>query len=69
MKMTNKTPEKYGVRVPDGFNGSQIETIEALFEMTSHTIQSRKLYDGWTAELTRSPLGEWRYTVTPKEKE
>lgn len=63
-----KTPEKYGVRIPDGFNGSQHDTIEALFEMTASTIQHHKLFDGWTAELKRSALGEWRYTITPKDK-
>lgn len=59
---------KYGVRVPPGFNGSQIDIIETLFEMTAFTIETEKLYDGWTITLYRSPVGEWRYSLVPKEK-
>lgn len=59
---------KFGVRLPVGFNGSQDETITALFEMSAATIQEHKLFHGFTIELDRSPLGEWRYSLTPKDK-
>lgn len=64
MTKTKKEPQKFGVKLPDGFNGSQHGTIDSLFEMTLSTIRTNKLYNGWTAELKRSPLGEWRYTIT-----
>lgn len=63
------TSNKFGVALPDGFNGSQVSTIEALFEITVHTIKEQKLFNGFTVELTRSPLGKWRYSLTAKESE
>jgi len=62
------TEKKYGVRVPPGFNGSQLEIIESLFEMSVATIELDKLYYGWTITLERSPVGEWRFSLVPKDK-
>lgn len=68
--MTNETKKKkqFGTRLPSGFNGSQMETVEGLFDMTLSTIRTQGLFHGWTVELTRTPLGEWRYTITGKDK-
>lgn len=63
-----KTKKRFGVKLPNGFNGSQLEAVEGLFDMTLSTIRTQELFHGWTVELTRSPLGEWRYTITAKDK-
>lgn len=66
--MTKSKKAKFGVKLPSGFNGTQMETVEGLFDMTVSTIRTQELYHGWTAELTRTALGEWRYTITGKDK-
>ena len=63
-----KGPTVYGTRIPPGFNGSQKEMIDTLLEMASATIQENKLYYGWAMTLERSPAGEWRFAIIPKEK-
>ena len=62
------TDTVYGVRIPNGFNGSQEDIIESLFGMSAATIQAQKMFNGFTIDLERSPLGEWRYSLTPKDK-
>lgn len=60
--------EKFGVRIPNGFHGNEPDIIDALLEMTAKTVQTNQLFYGWTATLERSSLGEWRYSITPKDK-
>ena len=59
---------EYGTRIPPGFNGSQPETLDALFQMAAATIQTQELYYGWTIELKRSPIGEWRFVIKAEDK-
>lgn len=60
--------QQYGVRIPNGFNGSQPDVLDALFQMAAATIQTNKLYHGFTMDLDRNALGEWRFSITPKER-
>jgi len=57
----------FGTRIPNGFNGSNMELIRNIFDMSAETIEYNKLYKGFTITLERSPLGEWRYTIEGEE--